>query len=149
MSVADWNTGAREYLRARWLRRRNGVPSVSDIMDDPMKSKTKIDRRRFNPGTPVRSKRPKIAPVANVPAPEAPKQPDTGRVSIQDLQPHHCRWPKTEKGKPTGYCGHTRLPGLPYCEPHCARAFSNWDVRKVKPQSDETETSGKTERETA
>lgn len=53
---------------------------------------------------------------------------DVARVSLLDLQPHHCRWPV---GEPTrGFCGCPALVGLPYCEPHARRAYRPVETKR-------------------
>jgi GcrA cell cycle regulator len=54
-----------------------------------------------------------------------PKPEDIARVSIVDLEPHHCKWPCSEqRGIDTlVYCGGDRLDGLPYCKDHALRAY--------------------------
>ena len=50
-----------------------------------------------------------------------PVATDVARVTILDLEAHHCRWPV---GEPTeGYCGCKRYLTLPYCEAHARRAY--------------------------
>ena len=47
---------------------------------------------------------------------------DVAKVAFADLLPHHCRWPV---GEPTtGFCGCDKVPGLPYCKAHAARAYN-------------------------
>ena len=63
-------------------------------------------------------------------APNLPIAPadDVARVSHQDLESEHCRWPVGDpnllvhKHLPL-YCGERRAEGLPYCSAHCLRAF--------------------------
>ena len=37
-------------------------------------------------------------------------------IRCVDLEPGHCRWPYGEAD--ITFCGHERLPGQPYCQPH-------------------------------
>lgn len=54
---------------------------------------------------------------------------DVARVSLMDLEPHHCRWPV---GEPTqGFCGCTKQPGSSYCKAHFERSTSN----NIKPHT--------------
>lgn len=47
---------------------------------------------------------------------------DVARVTLDELEPHHCRWPV---GTPAhGFCGCQRAHG-PYCEDHARRAYEN------------------------
>lgn len=56
-------------------------------------------------------------PVAN--------ENDIVRVkNLVDLEPHHCKWPIGALGDPGfGFCGDTKVSGLPYCACHSVRAF--------------------------
>lgn len=72
--------------------------------------------------------RPKAAPKQQTPAQvlkteplPIPKADDIARVSFDDLKPHHCRWPVGDPVK--GFCGHQKVPGLPYCPSHAVRAY--------------------------
>jgi GcrA cell cycle regulator len=65
-----------------------------------------------------------------LPAPDGQPLPETraddiARVSLMDLQPHHCRWipgdPKLPGG--AGYCGLPKAPGVSYCHGHAMRAY--------------------------
>lgn len=58
------------------------------------------------------------------PAPmPTPAADDVARVSLLDLEPHHCRWPV---GEPTqGFCGCDKVPGLSYCAGHAVRAHTS------------------------
>jgi GcrA cell cycle regulator len=51
-----------------------------------------------------------------------PAETDIARVSLMDLERHHCRWPVGEPVE--GYCGCKPVEGLPYCEPHARRAYT-------------------------
>lgn len=47
---------------------------------------------------------------------------DVARVGLLDLEPHHCRWVVGEPAE-MRFCGCQKVPGLPYCSGHAARAF--------------------------
>jgi GcrA cell cycle regulator len=54
-----------------------------------------------------------------------PRPEDVPRVSITDLESHHCKWVCAEQksiSEPV-YCGGDRLDGLPYCKGHALRAY--------------------------
>jgi len=56
-----------------------------------------------------------------------------GVKSTADLKPNHCRWPIGDpKHKDFGYCGHPRLAGHPYCEPHAIRASPDGNLSRLK-----------------
>lgn len=66
-----------------------------------------------------------------LPAPTDPLPPphetDIARVSVNDVTEHQCRWPGRDPAGLVGdtpfFCGAPKIPGLPYCEVHCRRAF--------------------------
>ncbi len=44
--------------------------------------------------------------------------------TLVELETHQCKWPVGEPRDPSfGFCGAKRVPGLPYCQGHAARAF--------------------------
>lgn len=50
---------------------------------------------------------------------------DVARVSFDDLEPHHCRFPVGEPGREAfGFCGHVKVDGLSYCADHAVRVFN-------------------------
>lgn len=58
------------------------------------------------------------------------------RVTIEDLEPCHCRYPLWETdGDPRHYCGATKLGSLPYCESHSRLCFQLPEPKRkpVKP----------------
>lgn len=47
-----------------------------------------------------------------------------GTVSITELDHRSCRFPIGDPQTPDfGFCGKERVPGRPYCEAHCHRAY--------------------------
>ncbi len=66
--------------------------------------------------------RAEFAALEDVPEVEIPPNE---RRSIQELEPHHCRWPIGDPQQPGfHFCGRTRpVLQLPYCGVHNARAF--------------------------
>jgi GcrA cell cycle regulator len=67
---------------------------------------------------------PKSVPTFIPVAEPIPAHSDVARVDFEGLEPHHCRWPVGEPGKPGfGFCGHSRAEGLPYCAGHAQRAY--------------------------
>lgn len=58
-------------------------------------------------------------PVVDEPAPLAQ------RKTVETLTNACCRWPVGDPGTAEfHFCGATRIPGLPYCEPHARRAYT-------------------------
>lgn len=55
------------------------------------------------------------------------------RKSLLQLEDNDCRWPI---GDPVEadfhFCGRHKVPGLPYCEHHCRRAFQPPEMKKRK-----------------
>lgn len=51
------------------------------------------------------------------------EQTDIAKVAnVLDLEAHHCRFPITIEGV-HGFCGDTKVSGLPYCEAHAKRCY--------------------------
>jgi GcrA cell cycle regulator len=78
-----------------------------------------------------RPRKPKISPFTGLPVIEdgigprfampVPQADDKARVSLADLEPHHCRF---IPGEPSdGYCGLDRVPGSSYCAGHLQRCY--------------------------
>lgn len=66
----------------------------------------------------------KPSPLASLPTSPLPQAQDydVPRVAFADLEPHHCRFPV---GEPTqGFCGHSKVTGLAYCEVHSRRCYT-------------------------
>ncbi len=95
---------------------------------------------RFPKEAPVASARKRAKTLSNVgflelgsahsigPEPFTPKEdlviPEAERKSIQSLEENHCRWPIGDpQADDFHFCGKTKVPGLPYCDFHCKRAF--------------------------
>ena len=59
------------------------------------------------------------------PEPSPERQPtDVARVSFAELEKHHCQFPCGDpKSEDFGFCGHKRVPGLPYCAHHAQRTM--------------------------
>lgn len=91
---------------------------------------TKVQAKRQRPPQPPRLARCKPEHQRPIEFRGPPKDPapmplpaadDIARVSLIDLEPHHCRFPV---GEPTqGFCGCPKVPGVSYCEGHMARAY--------------------------
>lgn len=46
------------------------------------------------------------------------------RKAMADLEADECRWPLGDRqDEHFGFCGHEKVAGLPYCEPHALRAY--------------------------
>lgn len=71
---------------------------------------------------------------ANLPKEPLPKasEADVARVSFADLRDEHCKWipgsPADAGTNKPMFCGAERVPGLPYCRAHAARAYRAPDI---------------------
>lgn len=63
------------------------------------------------------------APLRVVQLPVISSAPPSLSVSILALAAGMCRWPEGE-GADATYCGHPVKAGKPYCEGHCAAAYT-------------------------
>ncbi len=53
-----------------------------------------------------------------------PRKSKPRTVQLEDLGPNMCRWPHGDPGDPDfQFCGKPIVPGKPYCEEHCQRAY--------------------------
>ena len=55
-------------------------------------------------------------------------------IDLGSLRPGMCSWPEGEPGKDDfRFCGSPNVPGKPYCEEHCRRAYvkTTRDGRKI------------------
>ncbi len=77
-------------------------------------------------GFPVRSRNAVLGRLQRIGMSVATKRksPDRSRgIAAVASSTRQCQWPLWE-GKPDGrYCGKAVVPGQPYCEGHCARAY--------------------------
>lgn len=95
--------------------------------DRPMKAEmVKARYSRIVPAVKKKAKAVKVVPIAPI-APIAPLPPtpadDRVRVTLADLEQHHCRWPVGDpKEAGFGFCGLSRVLGAPYCADHMRRA---------------------------
>lgn len=65
-----------------------------------------------------------------LPPPAAdPVIPAHKRITIEDLEPHHCRWPYGDSDH--HFCGKQKVIGLSYCEQHARRAFVPPKPRRI------------------
>mgnify|MGYP003392964171 CR=1 FL=1 len=107
-------------------------------------ARKKMDRRTFStqrrrakgllahPWTPVQKLKfePFVAQAEPVIEPHERKpiliRKDDGCLHANDeLTETSCRWPCGDVGdKDFGFCGHEKVPGLPYCAPHARIAFN-------------------------
>lgn len=67
-------------------------------------------------------KRAEVEEYASVPEVEVPP---TERKGVLDLEPGDCRWPigDPQQAKDFHFCNGKSVPGLPYCDHHCRRAY--------------------------
>lgn len=144
-----WNAEKEDYLRANWgpdkkaaelakelgfptknavigKARRLGLPKLQPgnrIKWQPGKGVVKKPRSakpnsaKPKPNSVIAKPPPKPKPAPYVPTPLAH---DVARVSLLELETHHCRWPVGEPVK--GFCGCQALEGRSYCAGHHERA---------------------------
>lgn len=106
-----------------------------------------------NVATPVAQK-PKIAIVpkqkpANTQTKPAfdPAEQRDDLYSLIDLQPRMCRWPCGDpKEDDFGFCGHTAMPGLPYCAAHAELAYQPATKNRIFKAGAENEQQEKTKK---
>lgn len=102
--------------------------------DDPRMRRTRPQRApvRAGQGGPVAGRKSFVADVwakfgGDGPEP-IPKGDDPADfpnlVAFADLKTNSCRWPIGDpKHGRFGFCGEPKVEGLPYCGPHCRRAY--------------------------
>ena len=102
-------------------------------------------RKRTKPGTTEAKQQPTLrqsalasvlerAPRESIPVADNPADfPD--RVKLQQLTERSCRWPIGDPKEPDfGFCGKTKVTGLPYCEHHARRAYRPAEARPHAPK---------------
>ena len=88
-----------------------------------------IRRHRMNPKAPIQ-----ITPRFSTEPLPPPHEIDIPRIKTADLEEHHCRWPCGDPREPDfGFCGKSRVPGFPYCDPHARRAYPPPQARNRLP----------------
>lgn len=132
---------------AGMIARRLGLPSRNAVIGKVYRlglpcrkthsRKDKPQRQTAFLKRPIKARRPTArSPLTGLPLerpPIPPSEPyvpttaadDVARIfDVQQLQDTHCRWPVGEPEQPGfGFCGCTKVPGLPYCRDHAARAY--------------------------
>jgi len=105
----------------------------------------------------------RAAPRPKLPPPPKPKPPKTvmadvrasveivpawepplaTRVTIHDLEGHHCRWPLGDPATAEfRYCGCSKVEGLPYCAEHAVIAFRPADAGRNSSRGGQTKVGG-------
>ena len=141
-----WNEANTAELRTRWLAGESGeliaehlgAPSRSAVIGKAWRmglaERATYQRKPYAPRPKRQS--PRIKPKATS-SPlsflrEAPTDlppadvADIPRVSLMDLENHHCRWVCADhsNNETAQYCGAQKMTGLPYCENHARRAYA-------------------------
>lgn len=96
----------------------NSMTSSAKSSAATRRLKTQV--RRPIPPSMVRTSKPKFdrAPIPK------PRAQDIARKTLAELEPQDCKFPIGEVGKKGfGFCGLTRVEGLPYCEDHASRCY--------------------------
>lgn len=100
------------------------VPSQRKAWTAPQRRKGPERRRETILLMPKGKPKSKLAELLAEPLPPNDAA-DIARVSLMELERHHCRFPVGDPKQPTfGFCGCKPFPGLPYCEHHARRAFA-------------------------
>jgi len=148
-SKSDWSqatveqakTWWRERKSARWIGDQLGVSrnAVIGMMHRRLRNDPNRKKPQHKLEQQAQAKRNRHARKACTTVGATPKKPplvvfsvrparDIARISHDELQSKHCRWPVGEASEAVAnhaplYCGQPRVAGLPYCEVHCLRAF--------------------------
>jgi GcrA cell cycle regulator len=102
-------------LRGGGSRGVNATMSRAKALKRPKPAKANVSMIRI----------PKAPVVKAEPLPsEPPADAACVSVRLEDLAPHHCRWPVGDpQVKDFGFCGELRAPERSYCPAHCAVAY--------------------------
>jgi len=101
--IALWNEG----LSTAEIGRRLGV------------TKNAVVGKVHRLGLPKRQ-----SPISVKPAPKPKRDVKKNSVRMEALRPGMCCWPEGEPGTDDfHFCGQQSIPGKPYCEEHCVRAY--------------------------
>lgn len=146
----DWTAERVEKLKALWKEGLSGARIAAELGCDSRsavigkvhrlglpgritKDRKAMDQRRSQLNQ-VRARPTRLRQIAAVLRSEAlPITPasDVATVSFADLMEHHCRWPVGDpRQQGFGFCGCSKVSGLPYCEGHAKRAFQVPDPRR-------------------
>lgn len=94
-----------ELVRLKSRKRRKPRPFEQQKPKPPRISKPKLEWEPFVPGPDL-------------------VIPEDQRKGVIDLEEEDCRWPIGDPQKDDfSFCNHKAVPGLPYCEHHCRRAY--------------------------
>jgi GcrA cell cycle regulator len=148
----SWNDERVDTLKKLWAAGISGTQIAAQLGGTTRNACiAKLHRlgvTRRDPSAP-RTRLPKPAPkprlVIHAPTPQPVLQPeDIARIATVNLEPHHCRWacgdPAIVGSFEPLFCGSTKLPGLPYCEMHAARAYATPVPRAAPAPAREVET---------
>jgi len=129
--VQDWKDGLSAALIADRLggvtrnavigkAYRMGLDPRATYQRKPMAKRERRPVRIY----PKRESRLSLVPVDATPLPP-PHVTDIPRVSMLELEQHHCRWVCADfvNVETPQYCGCKKIEGLPYCENHARRAY--------------------------
>lgn len=113
--------------KARSSAKRNGSTPFHAIVPS---SDARPSKSIHRPRTP-QPDRPKMEPMT-MPVPrDEVDVPLKQRRGIAELEYHQCKWPIGDPAHPDfHFCHHKQVPGRPYCEPHCKRAFVPIEIRR-------------------
>lgn len=148
--MSGWNSERIEKLKAMWAEGQSGG-RIADVLGGVTRSAVigKVHRLKLPKRKPAGPKRASPAPARKLTlvrddalerrrlearmktkaaiADMAKGGPDPMMVKLDELEPHHCRWPigdPVDDKDTFGFCGHRKAWGSSYCESHKARATS-------------------------
>lgn len=105
------------------------VAVVRKAWTAPQRRKGPERRREMALLMPKGKPKSKLAELLAEPLPP-PDVSDVARVSLADLERHHCRFPVGDpKLADFGFCGCRPFPGSVYCEAHARRAYTPATLR--------------------
>ena len=135
--------------KARRMNLPARMGSISSKSERDLQQQRIRDRSASLGFAPKRQKAPKLSTEPLPPADPVPAIV----VSMEKLEPHHCRWIYGDPGASQwGYCGQEREGPLPYCQQHSKRAYTanyealdardrsqqNWKIARAKKLAGET-----------
>jgi len=76
----------------------------------------------------------RTSPIVRRPRPAAPIQPPLPQP-ILHTGAQRCQWPIGDpKTSDFRFCGKSSLPNRPYCDEHCAIAYTGWTSEEIAPR---------------
>lgn len=77
----------------------------------------------------------RTSPIVRRPRPAAPAPAPMPQPIMSSGGSHRCQWPIGDpKTAEFRFCGKGALPGRPYCDDHCAVAYTSWTSEEATPR---------------